>query len=369
MSGRARVHARGCRPAAGVFIRAMRAWKAAPKKNSKMRVRARAHPWDAPAPRSATRPPHPRWWQGARQPGRVQGGWVGCRLVPFFCWFSPNSPLPPPPILQHPNLLSLLPPPPTHHQLNHAHCRHRPRRRPGVCRLRRGRLLQGGRPLPGPGESTEGEGEREKERGKERQKARRRGQRERAPPEPPPLAHPLRSLPLSFLSFLPPQSGVCRDFINYFREHIDELGDNPSDAAIKEALGKAPIPSGDCCTAVRPFIDNGCPCDSGVISLSARANIKASTLRTLSRAVPASACSAASYGPNVKDHCSASVFAQITAQVAEAAAEDAAEAATFAATLKQVAEAEKAVAEAEEKAESEPVAQASTEEAKTEEKE
>ena len=259
-----------------------------------------------------------------------------------------------------PNLLSL-PPPPTHHQLNHAHRRHRPSRRPGLCRLRRGRLLQGGRPLPGPGESTEGEGESEKERGKRETKsaparttaAQREG-----------LELTLSPPSLSFLSFLPPQSGVCRDFINYFREHIDELGDNPSDAAVKEALGKAPIPSGDCCTAVRPFIDNGCPCDSGVVSLAARANIKASTLRTLSRAVPVSACSAASYGPNVKDHCSASVFAQITAQVAEAAAEDAAEAATFAATLKQVAEAEKAVAEAEEKAASEPVAQASTEEKK-----
>ena len=206
--------------------------------------------------------------------------------------------------------------------------------------------------------------ERERERKREREKRDKKRAREDRERESPPRTAAPRSPSPIILSFLPPQSGVCRDFINYFREHIDELGDNPSDAAVKEALGKAPIPSGDCCTAVRPFIDNGCPCDSGVVSLAARANIKASTLRTLSRAVPVSACSAASYGPNVKDHCSASVFAQITAQVAEAAAEDAAEAATFAATLKQVAEAEKAVAEAEEKAASEPVAQASTEEKK-----
>jgi len=151
------------------------------------------------------------------------------------------------------------------------------------------------------------------------------------------------SLPLLLLS----QSGVCRDFINYFREHIDELGDNPTNAAIKAALNKTPIPSGECCTAVRPFIDAGCPCDKDVVSLASRANIKASTLRTLSRAVPVSACANPSYGRNVVDRCSASAFAQITATIAEEAAEDAAEAAAYAATLKAVAEAEKTVADSE----------------------
>jgi hypothetical protein len=143
------------------------------------------------------------------------------------------------------------------------------------------------------------------------------------------------------------QSGVCKAFINYFREHIDELGENPSMDAIKAALGKAPIPGADCCKAIRPFIEAGCPCDKDVLSLASRANIKASTLRTLSKAVPVSACAAPEYGANVKDHCSASAFAQISAQVAEEAAEEAAEAAYFAATLKAVAEAEKATADAE----------------------
>jgi hypothetical protein len=159
-------------------------------------------------------------------------------------------------------------------------------------------------------------------------------------------------------------------------KQIDELGDNPSDAEIKAALAKAPIPSDDCCYSVRPFIDAGCPCDEGVVSLAGRANIKASTLRTLSRAVPVSSCNNAQYGSPVSDHCSASAFAQITARIAEEAAEDAAEAQAFAEEAKAVAEAEKAVAdaaEAEPKAEeaqttSEPEAEASTEEAKTEEK-
>jgi hypothetical protein len=159
----------------------------------------------------------------------------------------------------------------------------------------------------------------------------------------PPPFFPAPFLPLLLLS----QSGVCRDFINYFREHIDELGDNPTNAAIKAALDKAPIPSGECCTAVRPFIDAGCPCNKDVVSLASRANIKASTLRTLSRAVPVSACANPSYGPNVVDRCSASAFAQITATIAEEAAEDAAEAAAYAATLKAVAEAEKTVADSE----------------------
>ena len=174
------------------------------------------------------------------------------------------------------------------------------------------------------------------------------------------------SFPLSLLH--PIQSGVCRDFINYFREHIDELGENPSNAAIKDALAKAPIPGTECCKAVRPFIDAGCPCDAGVVSLAARANIKASTLRTLSRAVPVSACSNPSYGPNVVDHCSASAFAQITAQVAEDAAEEAAEAVRFADALKAVAQAEKAAADAE-ASEAAPAEQATSteEEAKEEE--
>ena len=170
-----------------------------------------------------------------------------------------------------------------------------------------------------------------------------------SPLSPSVFSLPFFPVPSPFLPLLLllPQSGVCRDFINYFREHIDELGDNPTNAAIKAALDKAPIPSGECCTAVRPFIDAGCPCDKDVVSLASRANIKASTLRTLSRAVPVSACANPSYGRNVVDRCSASAFAQITATIAEEAAEDAAEAAAYATTLKAVAEAEKTVADSE----------------------